>query len=446
MATPTAKRVPDDIEDLLSKHRLHLLINSSPPDFTGRDLSGLDLKPYLLRLARLSRANLRNADLTGVKLGGASLTGADLRHATLDHVVLEAADLHGTDLQETSLRNVDLSKVEGLTAKQLRGADLTGATLPDGIAESLKTLPGVDEATKTSRKVFLTMLAACLYCWLTILSATDAGLLLGNSTLGLPVVQTAIPVVAFFFAAPVLLLIIYLYLHFSLQSLWDALATLPAIFPDGRPVHERALPWILSPLPRMYFTRLKPDCPWMPKFRVRATALLMWWSVPITLVGFWLRVLVLRNTPLTAAHVLMIAGSVWLAGILWRGVTGLLRGIPPVVKPAFRSLAWPPLFWGVSTLALASSFSVGCFLGQPPEGDHALARALAPKLLSLVGLNAFGDLGRANLSAKPEGWNGKDLEAVRVSRSPIVLSAGFLLLRPLASTNDSSKRTSPMRI
>ena len=77
-------------------------------------------------------------------------------------------------------------------------------------------MPGVDEATKTSRKVFLTMLVACLYCWLTILSTTDVGLLAGGLPLALPIVQTPIPVVAFFGLAPVLLLIIYLYLHFSL--------------------------------------------------------------------------------------------------------------------------------------------------------------------------------------------------------------------------------------
>jgi hypothetical protein len=141
------------------------------------------------------------------------------------------------------------------------------AKLPDEIAESLQTLPRVDEATKTSRKAFLTMLAACLYCWLMILATTDAGLLLGNSTPALPIVQTPIPVLAFFGAAPVLLLIIYLYLylHFSLQNLWDAPATLPAVFPDGRPVHERALPWILSPIVRLHFKRL--DCPPMQDFR-----------------------------------------------------------------------------------------------------------------------------------------------------------------------------------
>jgi hypothetical protein len=69
--------------------------------------------------------------------------------------------------------------------------------LPPEIADSLNTQPGVDEATKTSRKVFITTLAACLYCWLTILSTTDAGLLIGSSTLALPIVQTPIPVVAF---------------------------------------------------------------------------------------------------------------------------------------------------------------------------------------------------------------------------------------------------------
>jgi hypothetical protein len=106
---------------------------------------------------------------------------------------LSGLDLSGIELAEASLRDADLTNTTGLTARQLRGADLRLAKLPPEIADSLNKQPGVDEATKTSRKVFLTMLAACVYCWLTILSTTDAGLLIGSSTLALPIVQTPIP-------------------------------------------------------------------------------------------------------------------------------------------------------------------------------------------------------------------------------------------------------------
>jgi hypothetical protein len=127
------------------------------------------------------------------------------------------------------------------------------------------------------------MLAACLYCWLTVLFTTDAGLLVGGSNLALPIVQTPIPIVAFFGATPVLLLTVYLYLHFSFQNLWEALATLPAVFPDGRKLHERALPWILGPIVRIHFKRL--ECPRLQWFQVRAVALLAWWGVPFTLLA-----------------------------------------------------------------------------------------------------------------------------------------------------------------
>lgn len=434
----------------------------SPGNFTNRDMSGLGLSGADLRLATLCRVNLRGADLAGANLKGAFVLGADfrdtsvtieqaksargwvlakwepalhkelgnyeagldlsgedlsgidmvgksLRNSALNHVTFGDADLHGTDLQETSLHNVDLSKVRGLAAWQLRGADLTGATLPKGIDESLKKPPGVDEATKTSGKVFLTMLAACLYCWLTVLSATDTGLLLGNSSLALPIVQTAIPVVAFFFAAPILLLIIYVYLHFALQSLWDGLATLPSVFPDGRPLHERVTPWILSPLPRLYFSRLKDGVPMMPRFRVVATVMLMWWAVPVTLVGFWIRFLVVRNPWITAIHVLMIGFSVWLAATLWRAAKDTLRGIPADTRPGFRSLVRPPLFVGVAVFGLAGVFSFGCHFGEPAGST---ARTLAPALLRHIGVNVFGNLAGADLSAKPKDWDGKNLDEV----------------------------------
>jgi uncharacterized protein YjbI with pentapeptide repeats len=291
------------------------------------------------------------------------------------------------------------------------------------IADSLKTQPGVDEATRTSRKVFLTMLAACLYCWLAILPTTDVQLLIGNSTVALPFVQTPIPVVAFFGAAPVLLLIIYLYLHFSLQNLWDALATLPAVFPDGRPVHERTLPWLLSPIPRLYFKRLAPFCPRLPKVQVRATALLMWWGVPFTLLAFSLRFLV-RQDPvitrfriplITSIHVILVGISVWLSLMFWRITKDTLRGIAPRISKWYELRLSREALVGVLAGTLLAIFSAGCFYGR---GGSIIYhdwnwRTTAPKLLSFLGWNAFGDLSGLDLSQKPDGWDRKDLDTVK---------------------------------
>src|SRR6202049_45016 len=477
MSTPAqqSRRPPQALDDILRA-------NGQPADLTAQDLHGLDLLGYTLDGAVLKNANLAGTDLAGTTLVGADVSGADFRDssitpeqalltkgsvlarwspavleklglptdhnarveskqcrgdtvrgahlndldlssATLADATLDKADLTGANLafahlEETSLRNADLTNTQGLNAYQLRGVDLTLAKLPPDIADSLKTQPGVDEATKTSRKVFLTMLAACLYCWLTILSTTDAGLLIGSSTLALPIVQTPIPVIAFFGAAPVLLLIVYLYLHFSLQNLWNALATLPAFFPDGRPLHERALPWILGPIVRLYFKRLIPFCSRLARFQVRAISLLVWWGVPFTLIAFLLRFLVRHNALITTLHVVIAGVSVWLSTMFWRITKDTLRGMTQP-QPQWRETLRSRGGWvGVLAGALVALFSAGCFYGDPtnelfPEPYPWGWRTAAPKVLHLVGWHAFGDLSDVELSRKPDDWDGKDLDAVK---------------------------------
>ena len=107
---------------------------------------------------RLEFKDFRKYALSGARLNDLDLTAADFRDATLDNVTFVGANLEFADFGDASLRNADLTNTHGLRARQLRGAVLILTQLPPEIAESLNTLPGVDEATKTSRKVFLTCL------------------------------------------------------------------------------------------------------------------------------------------------------------------------------------------------------------------------------------------------------------------------------------------------
>ena len=225
MSSPAqqSRRPPQALADIFLANGSYRPTDASGADFRDSSITpeqALTTKGWLL--ARWSPAVLEKLGLPtdhnervqsknfrGYALHGAHLNDLDLAGATLDNADLTGASLESAHLEEASLRNADLTNAQRLNAYQLRGADLTLAKLSPDMADSLKTQPSVDEATKTSRKVFLTMLAACLYCWLTILSTTDAGLLVGSSTLALPIVQTPIPVIAFFGAAPVLLLIVY---------------------------------------------------------------------------------------------------------------------------------------------------------------------------------------------------------------------------------------------
>ena len=38
----------------------------------------------------------------------------------------------------------------------------------------------------------------------------------------------------------------YAYLHLYLQRLWEALASLPSVFPDHRTLDQAAYPWLLN--------------------------------------------------------------------------------------------------------------------------------------------------------------------------------------------------------
>ena len=476
----------DDILVAHGKHRQNPA-DGQPADLTGQDLHSLELLGYTLDGAILKNANLQKANLTGTTLTGADVSGADFRDSSVttaqalstkgwllarwspevlgtlglptDHnervekkqfrryalrgarlsgldlskavlaeAIMDKADLTGANLEfahleEASLRDTDLTNTQGINAYQLRGADLSLAKLPPEIADSLKTQPVVDEATKTSRNVFVTMLAACLYCWLTILSTTDVGLLLGSSMVALPIVQTPIPIVAFFGAAPVLLLIVYLYLHFSLQNLWDALATLPAFFPDGRPLHERTFPWVLGPIVRLHFRRLVPFCTGLVRFQVRVTSLLVWWSVPLTLMAFFLRFLVRHDRLVTTLHVFIAGVSVWLSAMFWKLTKDTLRGTPQA-RPRWRTvLRLPEVLAGVLAATLTALFAAGCFYLETSYVKSPYSevnyvnvppwwRTAAPRILRFVGWNASGDLSNTDLSRRPENWDGKDLNAI----------------------------------
>lgn len=264
--------------------------------------------PGVVAKRDLSGANLRERNLAGVNFRGTILAGADLCRATLiganfergdlSNVHLEGADLSGAvfgdereganldgaHLREAILRACDLSSVKGgLRPQQLAGADLTGATLPGPLADLFKDLKAVGDISESARKLFIAMLAACLYSWLTIATTTDLNLITNRASSPLPIIQTSIPIVGFYVVAPLLLLCVYFYFHFYLQKLWEELGSLPAIFPDGRRLHERSDPWLLNDLVRSHVALLKEDRPFMSHFQQAISIVLAWWLVPITL-------------------------------------------------------------------------------------------------------------------------------------------------------------------
>jgi len=148
---------------------------------------------------------------------------------------------------------------------------------------ALENVKGISES---ARKLFLAVLVACLYSWLTIATTTDVNLITNRNSSPLPIIQTSIPIVGFYLVAPLLVMCVYFYFHFYLQKLWEELGSLPAVFPDGRPLHAKVDPWLLNDLVRSHLPKLSVNRPFLSYFQLWISVLLAWWVLPLTMLLF----------------------------------------------------------------------------------------------------------------------------------------------------------------
>ncbi len=267
----------------------------APPYQSGEalQLSGDELKQVLASHGRWLESGGREgecADLTNAWLPEASLIGADLRRVSLRNAYLLNADLTGADLRGADLRGATLAPVKGLQVQQLAGADLTDALLEPEVAK-FEGLAHVAEVSKHARGVFLGVVGGCVYAWLALATTSDLALVVNAVSTPLPIIQTEVPIAGFFLAAPVLLLGLYVYLHMYLQRLWRSLAKLPAVFPDAFSLDEKAYPWLLNSLVRLFVLRLTENRPSLWWLQVGISIVFAWVLVPVTVFLFWLRYL-----------------------------------------------------------------------------------------------------------------------------------------------------------
>lgn len=342
----------------------------------------------------------------------------DLREAQLAGVDLGNSDLIGANLSKSNLRRAKLANCN-LAGTSLAGADLTGAELPEALSEQLAHLDNVKEISSNAQKLFIAMLAACLYSWLTIATTTDVNLVTNRATSSLPIIQTSIPIVGFFYVAPFLLLGAYFYFHFYLQKLWDELGSLPAVFPDGKPLCVKTDPWLLSDLVRIHGQKLNDRSPFLVNLQIWISVLLAWWVAPVTLILFWLRYLVRHEVLGTMFHAAAAAASISSAVFLYRLARNTLRGAER------RPFHWPSAILDRAWLAPAATFvaisasltivSLGAIKGTRPGTvednywpDQAGPRSWIPKAMMFFRFSPFADLRAAELSAKPNDWASGD--------------------------------------
>jgi uncharacterized protein YjbI with pentapeptide repeats len=317
------------LADILSKHRMWLESGGQKgkraclvdQDLTNADLSGSDLS---------------EADMSGAVLSFANLQNACLRRAKLVDSTFEHACLHNADFHVADLKCADLEKTSGLLGGKLAGADLTDAKLPESFI-LLETLDIVKEASLNARKIFFAMLLTCAYALLTLAITEDIKLLTNSVSSTLPIIGTQIRIVNFYRIMPLLLLCIYFYFHLYLQRLWEAQASLPAIFPDGRKLNEKVYPWIMNGLVFKYFERLRNDQPYLIWLQFLLSIVLAWCFVPFTLAALWLRYLRRHDLMTSSFHIFFLVIGVAGGILFYRIAASTLRGDTkkPLIKPPF---------------------------------------------------------------------------------------------------------------
>ena len=368
-------------------------------DLSGRDFSGKNLRCIVLRGCCLRGALFVEAILDDADLSGSDLSAADFRRA-----VLSGANLTDTRSINTAvLTEADLSAARGLHCEQFSGADLTGARLPDTIA-CFDKLRYVTEVGQIARPIYLFLMLLAMFSFLTIVSTTDAALIANAPSAVLPNLATQIPAASLFSVGPALLIFMFVYLHLYLLGVWEALAELPARFPDGTSLEKKANPWLIISLVRLRTDQSWRNQPAVVVFRELVVVFLVWGVVPLALLLFWWRYLARHDLVGSMVQIGLFLVSVWMAITLFRITTGALRGKALNIDTVrARRLALVLLLVGLVMAVL--SFAIIryplklVFWGAKQDPEHA----------TFFVANVDG----AEFSTKPGGWDGNNIDAVK---------------------------------
>ena len=321
---PRSEMTQETLARILESHRAWLdtggkegiLADLSSHDLRRLDFENADLRMAIFRNADLSGADLHNLDLTGADLSHAQLSESNLRGAVLRKTDLTGANLqnarmYDADLYGSKLHEVDLTKVQGLVQCQLSGTDLSNAQLPAD-AGKFASLEHVTDISVQARSLLWVTVGACFLAAVTMFVTTDGAIVAQSGSTLLPVVVNInVPIHAFFWLIPLILLSLYLYLHFQLQYLWDGLASLPSVFPDGISLEEKAYPLFLVGLVRQYVPILERNRPPLSWLRVAASIASAWGLVPFTIFLCWLRYLRVHEIWGTAWHIGLLTLATW---------------------------------------------------------------------------------------------------------------------------------------
>ena len=385
-------------------------------DFAGANLEGTELIGVNLRFADFHDANLKSADLLL----------ADLRDACLVRADLQDACLVGANLEGANLEDASLETAMGLVPRQIAGANLRDASLPASFLE-FAAAANFERASRSAARYFTAMMSASVVCWLILWQTKDAQLLTDSAVIPFlhsRAAATALPTVESYLILPVSLFILYLVFHFHLQSVWDAVLELPAVFPDGHALGDRG-PGIVLGLLRTHFRWIEQDASSTRLVEKGISVLLAYWAVPATLLFFWARYLTrqeVRGTLLHALLAVVATGAAiyattktgrpqerWVIERKWtQRFVAKLRAINPAAVTI--GLAAVLLFLSIGTIVGAPHDR-----GRAPQYGVANIRRWAANAFWSIGFDPYADLTEASISTRPANWTGADTQTASVS-------------------------------
>ena len=235
--------------------------------------------------------------------------------------------------------------------------------------------------------------------------------------------------------------------------MWESLADLPAVFPDGKSLDKRANPWLFTGLVRSYMPELKKNRPPMSRLQGGIAIVTGWWTVPLTIMIFWLWYLRRHDWLGTAIQIAALLLCTGFACWFHQLAKATLQGKPPVwIMPRFNRSSWLPYLAPrnyalnpvVVTLALfavSSLVSFGAINGTTGwtkslflqgeqslpvcpgtnnpymEGEYEQIRRVVPRIMEHVGLRAFSDITWREVSIKPDNWSDTP-ESLRFVKGP----------------------------
>ena len=290
----------------------------------------------------------------------------------------ESADLHA-DGKAGFYRDADLQVALDWQRQQQPNAEWAARYNPK-FEPAVRFLEKSVRKQKTNKSFVASLLVCvyfCIYSWLAIL-ATDHVALATNSGI-LPIIATHMPTDQMFVVLPIILLSVYACFLFYLQRLMTMLADLPAGFQDGRMG--------------------------MHKIETLGLYALAWLTVPMTLIGLWVRYLPCRNGTVTGWHVFFLMLAFGAVLFFHRS---LKRGPIEGRTTRWRRLKPADAVGGLLIGCIFAGISLGAFYGIPPRQLNlsgalrtSVFQAVVPWIFDKFEYDLFFDLKEKDISTKP---------------------------------------------